>query len=101
MLAFSTPTSCRHSVSAYLPGASRPAKNTRDTDERVAEEQRQRQIERHIRDWKRREAAALTPEAERAARVKVRQWQAQMREHLAATEGLTRKSAREQIGRAH
>ncbi|WP_130012147.1 phage minor capsid protein [Serinicoccus sediminis] len=91
---------CRHGVSAYLPGATTVPRSTEDTDERVAQEQRQRAIERNIRRWKTRQATALTPEAEAKATAKVRQWQAAMREHLAATEGLTRKSAREQVGRA-
>ncbi|WP_131104035.1 phage minor capsid protein [Ornithinimicrobium sufpigmenti] len=91
---------CRHSVSAYLPGASRPATNTRDTETRYAEEQQQRYLERGIRHWKQRAATALTPEAEKRANVKVREWQARQRAHLAATDGLTRKSQREQISRA-
>ncbi len=91
---------CRHSVSAYLPGASRPAINTADTEARVGEEQRQRQIERSIRKWKTRQATALTPEAERKAKVKVKEWQSAMRDHLAATDGLDRKASREQVGKA-
>lgn len=91
---------CRHSISAYLPGASRPATDTKDSDARYAQEQHQRYLERGIRAWKRREATALTPEEERAARAKVRQWQARLREHLAATQGLDRKPAREQVARA-
>ena len=91
---------CRHGVSAYLPGASRPAKNTADTEARYAEEQEQRRLERGIRHWKQRAAIALTPEAERKANAKVREWQGRLREHLAATDGLTRKSSREQLSRA-
>lgn len=91
---------CRHSVSAYLPGASRLPTNTADTEKRVAQEQRQRTLERNVRKWKTRQATALTPEAERKAKAKVRQWQGQIREHLAATDGLDRKPAREQVGKA-
>lgn len=91
---------CRHSVSAYLPGASRPATNTRDTQARYEQEQQQRYLERGVRAWKQRAAVALTPEAEKAANAKVRQWQGRLRDHLAATEGLVRKPRREQIGRA-
>jgi hypothetical protein len=89
---------CRHSVSAYLPGVTRlPAQPTADPEGDRAR-QRQRAIERHIRRWKTAEAGALDPDAKRAARVKVRGWQAVMRDHLAANPGLKRLPYREQIG---
>ncbi|WP_127572764.1 phage minor capsid protein [Georgenia faecalis] len=91
---------CRHSTSAYLPGATRLPTKTADTDARVAEEQRQRYLERQVRAWKTREATALDDTTARAARAKVRAYQARIRSHLDATDGLTRKSAREQVGRA-
>lgn len=90
---------CRHAVSAFIPGASRPATGTRDTEERYEEGQHQRYLERGIREWKRREALAITPDAQRYTRAKVREWQARLREHLATTEGLTRSPRREQIER--
>lgn len=89
---------CRHAVSAYLPGASRPATKTKDTDERYAEGQYQRYLERGIREWKRRESVAITPDAQRYTRAKVREWQSRLRQHLDETEGLTRSPSREQIG---
>lgn len=91
---------CRHSLSAYLPGASRPATGTADTQDRYEQERQQRYLERGIRHWKQREATAMTPEAQRTARAKVREWQGRLRAHLADTEGLVRKSQREQISRA-
>lgn len=87
---------CRHSVSAYLPGATRKPTATADRAGGYEAQQRQREIERHIRDWKRREALALDDDAAATARAKVRQWQASMREHLAANTDLKRQSAREQ-----
>lgn len=90
---------CRHSLSAYLPGATRvPAA----TSERAGyeDQQRQRAIERGIRKWTRREAAALDDEAAARARAKVREWQGAMREHLAEHPALKRQTARELVGRA-
>ncbi|MEV6667556.1 phage minor capsid protein [Streptomyces nigra] len=88
---------CRHSVSAYTPGITRV--DTAESDPEGYEAgQRQRAIERNIRKWKNREAAATTPEAQRAARAKVRQHQTAMREHLAAHPDLRRNPKREQLG---
>lgn len=88
---------CRHSVSAYAPGITRIEQATSDPAGYEAG-QRQRAIERQIRKHKRRQAAALTPEAQRAARAKVRQWQKAMRDHLAAHPDLRRLRHREQPG---
>ena len=88
---------CRHSVSAFTPGITKVG--TAEPDPAGYEAgQRQRAIERNIRKWKNREAAAITPEAKRAARRKVRAWQGAMREHLAAHPDLRRLRAREQPG---
>jgi hypothetical protein len=88
---------CRHSVSMYSPGLTRIEQATSDPAGYEAG-QRQREIERTIRKWKRREAAAVTPEAQRAARAKVRQWQGAMRQHLADHPDLRRNRVREQVG---
>ncbi|MCR8576167.1 phage minor capsid protein [Streptomyces sp. Isolate_219] len=88
---------CRHSVSAYTPGLTRVEDATSDPAG-YEQGQRQREIERHIRKYKRREAAAVTPEAQRAARLKVRQWQGAMRDHLAVHPDLRRLRHREQPG---
>ncbi|MEU1168879.1 phage minor capsid protein, partial [Streptomyces sp. NPDC005921] len=87
---------CRHSVSAYTPGITRTEQATSDPDGYRAG-QRQREIERHIRKFKRLEAGAVTPEAQRAAAGKVRQWQGAMRDHLAAHPDLRRLRHREQV----
>lgn len=89
---------CRHSEGAYIPGFTY-------TDPKVVSEgenerqykalQRQRQIERNIRQWRRREAVALTPEERAHARRKVRAWQAAQREHVGAHRFLTRRHERE------
>lgn len=89
---------CTHAARAFLPGATvRPKGDLSDPEHNKAKT-RQREIERKIRGWKEREATALTPEAKRAATVKVRAWQGEMREHLDANPKLKRLRYREQIG---
>lgn len=89
---------CRHVVRVYLPGVTRLP--TGPTEDPAGDEARQRQrtIERTIRGWKERELAALDPVAAKAARAKVRAWQAAMRQHLADNPALKRLPYREQIG---
>ncbi|MFF2014011.1 phage minor capsid protein [Streptomyces sp. NPDC058195] len=89
---------CRHSVAAYTPGITRPPAHGSSDPEGYQAGQRQRAIERAIRKYKNRAAAATTPEAQRAANAKVRQWQSAMRDHLAAHPDLRRLRAREQPG---
>ncbi|MEU6669184.1 phage minor capsid protein [Streptomyces sp. NPDC046727] len=89
---------CRHSLSAYLPGVTRaPVEASEDPDGYEAT-QKQRAIERGIRKWKNRTASAVTPEANRSAEAKVRQWQAKQREHLHQHPELIRRREREQLG---
>ncbi|MWA12574.1 phage minor capsid protein [Streptomyces sp. BA2] len=88
---------CRHSVSAYTPGLTRIEQATSDPAGYEAG-QRQRAIERNIRKWRRREAAATTPEEKRATGAKVRAWQGAMRQHLAGHPDLRRLRHREQEG---
>jgi hypothetical protein len=90
---------CRHSLSAYLPGTTKIPTGTEDPEGDLAR-QRQRQIERHIRGWKLRAAAAMTDEAKTLAAAKVRAWQTALREHLAAHPELRRLRHREQVGTA-
>ena len=89
---------CRHSLSAYLPGATRAPMHTADPE---GDEARQelRRLERKVREWKRRAAGALDPAARARAEAKVRDYQRQIREHVAGT-GLIRQRHREQIGTA-
>lgn len=89
---------CRHSVSAYLPGATvvKPAKQEPAGYEAV---QRQRAMERKVREWKRRGALALDDDTARRAAVKVREWQSALREHVDAND-LKRLRHREQVGTA-
>ncbi|MEU4947718.1 phage minor capsid protein [Streptomyces lavendulae] len=92
---------CRHSLSLYLPGVTTRPPHHATPGTTYADTQRQRAIERHIRRWKRAEAAAMDDAARAKARAKVRAWQAAARAHVAAHEHVVRQPAREQIGRAH
>lgn len=87
---------CRHTDTAYIPGVELPDDIETGEDEYKAE-QRQRQIERNIRQWKRREATALTPEKRDYAAGKVRAWQAQQRAHVDAHDWLRRRYDRERL----
>lgn len=90
---------CRCATGIYLPGVTEPSVD-RSTPAAYEAQQEQRRLERGIRTWKRRQALALSPEAERAAAAKVQAWQGRLRGHLAAHPELKRQRRREQVGRA-
>ncbi|MFE0651347.1 phage minor capsid protein [Streptomyces sp. NPDC059534] len=92
---------CRHALSAYLPGVTTRPPHHPTPGTTYKDTQRQREIERNIRSWKRRQVAATTEADRRRAGVYVRKWQAKARENVAAHPHLRRKPAREQIGQAH
>lgn len=88
---------CRHSLSAYLPGVTVPPQPVPHPLGTTYEDtQRQRLLERRVREWKRRAAVALDDTARTRANAQVRAYQARLREHTAAT-GLRRDYTREQI----
>jgi hypothetical protein len=89
---------CRHRLSVYVPGLTRPMSHTADPEGDQAR-QEQRRLERGIRAWKRRQAAALDGPASQAAAGKVIEWQQRLREHIAEHD-LKRLPYRERIGRA-
>ncbi|MEU5838783.1 phage minor capsid protein [Streptomyces diacarni] len=87
---------CRHSVSAYLPGVTeRPQAPPHPSGATYKDTQKQRYLERQVRAWKRRAAAALDEDARRTANARVRAYQARIRQ-LTADTGLKRKPTREQ-----
>ena len=86
---------CRHTDTAFTVWLGQED-DIETGEEEYKAEQRQRAIERHIREWKRREAAALTPQAQANAKAKIRRWQAEQRDHLTANPWLTRRYDREQ-----
>jgi hypothetical protein len=88
-------SNCTHHVGIYLPGITPDYKDTEDSEGYV-QKQRQRELERRVRKYKRRQAAAIDEDARRAAGKQVRQAQKTLREHV-AQHGLKRLRYREQI----
>lgn len=93
---------CRHRAQAWSPDGLFPVGEVivpvgqPDPDGYQAR-QELRRLERGVRKWKLREAAALDPAARKTARRKVRAWQAAIRTHVDET-GVPRQRRREQIG---
>ncbi|WP_214317050.1 phage minor capsid protein [Nonomuraea sediminis] len=69
---------CGHSLNAYLPGVSRPAPVVR-SKATYEDAQRQRYLERKIRENKRRAAVALDDEARAKAAAKIANYQRQLK----------------------
>lgn len=88
---------CRCSDSAYLPGVTKPIPPAVDNGAYEAR-QRQRAIERQIRSWKQREAAALDRAGAAQAKAGTRAAQARMRAHLVENTDLLRRPYREAVG---
>lgn len=86
---------CTHRATGLIPGVRRPRPVADPAG--YAAKQRQRALERHVREWKRREALALDDAAAARARAKVRAWQGELRRHVEAND-LKRLRRREQIG---
>jgi len=89
---------CRHSVSAYQEGITRPMGDVADP-EGYADTQHLRYLERQTRAAKRVQAAAMPgdPAAAQAAGVRVRAYQAKIRAHVASTTA-KRSPVRERLG---
>ena len=78
---------CEHSLTVYIPGLTQiegskarlgitPAQDARGYQNR----QKQRYMERTLRQWKRRQAAAMSPEEERKCKARVDMWRRRIRE---------------------
>lgn len=76
---------CRHSYTAYLPGVTDTSFGETADPAGDRDRQQLRYLERGVRSWKRREAAALTPAARKSAKAKTREWQGRIREHVKTT----------------
>lgn len=88
---------CRHSISIYLPGVTKPLPPKGDRTRATYEQsQQQRYFERQVRAWKRRAAGSIDDAGRTKANAKVRAYQGRIRELVADT-GLPRKSRREQL----
>lgn len=89
---------CRCTTVAYIPGAPRPPEMLTTYDPAAEQARgRLRALERRVRQWKTKEAAAVTPEQRAAARARIREAQAAIREHVEANPTVTRQRNREQV----
>lgn len=74
---------CLHAMTVYVPGLTNIAPGNRgegrQNDNGYLSRQTQRYMERMVRRWKRRQAAALSAEEERYAKAHVDQWQKKLR----------------------
>ncbi|MCU1647166.1 MAG: hypothetical protein JWN03_7441 [Nocardia sp.] len=86
---------CKHTHTLWVPGAPRPKVEPYD-EQGYADEQQLRRMERQVREAKRQQAAAITPDAKKAATAKVRARQTAIRAHVDQT-GVTRRLNREQL----
>ncbi|GAA5104763.1 phage minor capsid protein [Haloechinothrix salitolerans] len=91
---------CRHTFLPFIPGVTRLAEPAEH--DQVAEDEREdlRELERKVRREKRKQAGALTPADAQRSAAKIRDLQAEIREHVKAT-GLNRKRYREQLNLGH
>lgn len=87
---------CAHRHTLFVPGVRRPAVLDDDGGTGYADNQKLRGLERDVRQWKRRQAAAITPAEKARAAAKVREKQAAIRDHVDAT-GARRLRHREQL----
>lgn len=89
---------CRHSLSAYLAGVTKPITHTRD-EQGDKDRQKLRALERDVRAAKLREEAAIDPAAKAKAAADVRAGQEAIRAHVDSTSA-KRQPQRELIGTA-
>jgi len=86
---------CHHNVTAWTGPRTVVPRAAHDPD-RYRDEQRLRAMERHVRSWRMREDAALTPATRAAAEARRKGWQQAIADHTART-GVARRRDREQI----
>ena len=92
---------CRHiPINPWFPDINEPEKRpTAEENEQIIKnfeaEQKQREIERNIRKYKRLETGSIEPDNRAAYGAKVKEWQGRMREHLADNPQLRRIPMRE------
>lgn len=70
---------CTHRLGLFVPGLTRRMRDTPNPDG-YEDRQRQRYMERNVRQWKRREAAAMSPEQREYAKRHRKEWQRRLRE---------------------
>lgn len=87
---------CRHTLYTYYPGDREPIVASPEESARLYKaEQKLRALERSIRQVKREVAVAIDPENQEQAKKKLRQYQAQLRDHLKQNPELKRNRWRE------
>ncbi|WP_439662862.1 phage minor capsid protein [Lentzea sp. HUAS TT2] len=91
---------CRHTLLPYLPGVTRLAEPAEHDQAAEDEREHLRELERKVRREKRKEAGALDDTDARKAQARIRELQAEIREHVDAT-GVNRKRYREQTNLGH
>lgn len=89
-------TNCRHTDTAFVPWLE-GEDDIQTGEEEYRAEQRQREIERHIRQWKRRRAGSFDERSNTLSEFKIRVWQEEQREHLKKYPWLTRRYDREKL----
>lgn len=87
---------CGHAVSGYVPGASRTFE-TRPDPEGYAATQKQRAMERDIRDTRKQQAVAVTPQRKRELAARLKAQRAAIAAHTAQHD-LKRRPNRERLG---
>jgi hypothetical protein len=90
---------CGHQPDPYIEGLTEEQQANRSDPERYAALQEQRRLERGVRGYKMRAAAALDEKAKAAAEAKVRELQGRLRDHVSEY-SLPRLYYREQVGKA-
>lgn len=87
---------CRHRLGAFVPGLTGRMADTEDpSGDRARQEQRR--LERGVRHWKQRAAAALDDDARKASERKAKEWQRRLADHVQAND-LQRRRERERLG---
>lgn len=87
---------CAHAISAFIPGGSRTFE-TKPDPEGYAATQKQRDMERAVRDTKRQQTVAVTPQRKRELAARLKQQQAAIAAHTAQHD-LKRRPNRERLG---
>lgn len=89
---------CRHQLRPWAPGVRITAARKPEGPAGYTAEQQQRAIERKLRAWRERYAAAFTPQAEQWAARRIQAWAARLEDHLDAHPRLRRLTYREKPG---
>lgn len=90
---------CGHRLHTFVPDVTPKPPKAKPDPNGYEERQHQRYLERQIRFWKKRQLVAVTPQAQKLANSKVKEWQANMREWIKDKDRY-RRYEREQVAKA-